>query len=77
MLRLAMKAFDGAVLTYHIELERPVLVWDFHSLALCIQMMFSFALTDRDSELRICKNCGRVFTAKTPDTEFCSRECER
>lgn len=76
MFRQAMKAFDGAVPTYHIELhEKPVLVWDFHSLALCIQMMFSFALTDEDSELRICKNCGRVFTAKTPGAEFCSREC--
>ena len=31
----------------HIELlENPTIVWDFHSLLLVIQMMFSFTLTD-------------------------------
>lgn len=45
--------------TYHIELlERPTIVWDFHSLLLGVQMMFSFMLTDEKSSLKVCKHCG-------------------
>ena len=37
---------------YHIELrERPAMVWDFHSLLLAIQMMFSFMLVDETATL--------------------------
>ena len=41
--RQGMAAFGGIAPTYHIELlERPTIVWDFHSLLLGVQMMFSF-----------------------------------
>lgn len=43
-----MAAFGGIAPTYHIELlERPTIVWDFHSLLLGVQMIFSFMLTEK------------------------------
>ena len=51
--RKAMAAFGGIAPTYHIELlEKPTIYWDFHSLLLGIQMMFSFMLVD-DAKLKI------------------------
>ena len=56
--RQGMAAFGGISPTYHIELlERPTIVWDFHSLMLSIQMMFSFMITDENSTLKLCKHC--------------------
>ncbi len=38
---------------YHIALlDKPTLVWDFHSLLLGIQMMFTFMLTDEEKPQR-------------------------
>ena len=56
--------------------ERPVIVWDFHSLLLAIQMMFSFMLADETSSLRLCKHCMKEFFAKSKDEIFCSPECQ-
>ncbi len=76
--RLGMAAFDGIAPSYHIELrEKPTLVWDFHSLLLAIQMLFSFMLTDEWSTLRLCPNCKKVFTANRPNMVFCSAACRR
>ena len=42
-----MAAFGGIAPSYHIELlDKPTIYWDFHSLLLGIQMMFSFLLVD-------------------------------
>lgn len=65
--RQGMATFGGIAPTYHIELlERPTIVWDFHSLLLAIQMMFSFMLTDEKSSLKVCRHCGKVFLASRP-----------
>lgn len=75
--RQGMAAFGGIAPTYHIELlEKPTIVWDFHSLLLAIQMMFSFMLTDENSSLKVCKHCGKVFLASRPNTIFCSGQCK-
>ena len=75
--RQGMAAFGGIAPTYHIELlEKPTIVWNFHSLLLAIQMMFSFMLTDEKSSLKICKHCGKVFLASRPNTVFCSGQCK-
>ena len=72
-----MAAFGGIAPTYHVELrERPTLVWDFHSLLLEIQMMFSFMLTDEKSSIKVCKHCGNAFIASRPNAEFCSPQCK-
>ena len=50
--RQGMAAFGGVAPTYRIELqERPTIIWDFNSLLLCVQMMFSFMLTDENSSM--------------------------
>lgn len=70
-------AFGGIAPTYHIELlERPTIVWDFHSLLLGVQMMFSFMLTDEKSSLKVCKHCGKAFVASRPNSVFCSCKCK-
>jgi len=75
--RQAVSVFDGNVPTYHIELfDKPTLVWDFHSLLLMIQMMFSLMVTDEARPLRSCKYCNKAFVAKHPNTEFCGFACK-
>lgn len=75
--RQGMTAFGGIAPTYHIELrERPTIVWDFHSLLLGVQMMFSFMLTDEKSSLKVCKHCGKAFVASRPNSVFCSSKCK-
>ena len=75
--RQGMATFGGIAPTYHIELlERPTIVWDFHSLLLGVQMMFSFMLTDEKSSLKVCKHCGKAFAATRSNMEFCSPQCK-
>ena len=75
--RQGMAAFGGIAPTYHIELlDRPTIVWDFHSLLLGVQMMFSFMLTDEKSSLKVCKHCGNAFVAGRPNSVFCSGKCK-
>ncbi len=63
--RQGMSAFGGISPTYHISLAEnaPVIVWNFHSLLVMIQMCFSFMLTDSDCDMKLCKHCGRAFIA--------------
>lgn len=75
--RKGISAFGGIAPTYHIALyDKPTIVWDFHSLLLGIQMMFSFMLTDETKPLRLCKHCTSVFAAIQSNTDFCSQKCE-
>ena len=75
--RQSMAAFEGVAPTYHIALlEKPAIVWDFHSLLAGIQMMFSFMLTDEQNPLRLCKHCMKVFVASRPSAVFCSPQCK-
>ena len=58
--RAGMAAFEGIAPEYHIELsDRPTVVWDFHSLLLAIQMMFSFMLVDETATLKLCPTAIR------------------
>lgn len=75
--RQGMSAFGGIAPTYHVELlDRPTIVWDFHSLLLEIQMMLSFMLTDKKSSIKLCKHCDKAFIASRPNTVFCSPQCK-
>ena len=69
--RKAMAAFGGIAPSYHIELlEKPTIYWDFHSLLLGIQMMFSFMLVDEARPLRLCKHCQKVFMSSRANAAF-------
>ena len=48
----------------------------FNSLLLCVQMMFSFMLTDENSSMKVCKHCGKAFVATRSNVEFCSPQCK-
>ena len=73
----AMAAFGGIAPSYHIELlDKPTIYWDFHSLLLGIQMMFSFMLVDNEQPLRVCKHCQEVFLGKPDNMDFCSARCK-
>ena len=72
-----MEAFGGIAPTYRIALlDKPTIVWDFHSLMLGVQMMFSFMLTDTEKPIRICKHCLQTFVASRPSAIFCSPQCK-
>ena len=75
--RSSMAAFGGATPTYRVSLlDKPTIIWDFHSLLLGIQMMFSFALTDEAKPLRLCRHCQKVFISRHPNAAFCSPQCK-
>ncbi len=76
--RQGISAFGGISPTYRIALEKdsPVIVWDFHSLLVMVQMCFSFMLTDKDSDMRLCKHCNKAFVATQRGNEFCSQKCK-
>ena len=76
--RQGISAFGGISPTYRIALEKdsPVIVWDFHSLLVMVQMCFSFMLTDKDSDMRMCKHCKKDFVASRKGNEFCSQKCK-
>ena len=57
-------------------LDKPTIIWDFHSLMLGIQMMFSFMLTDSETPVKLCKHCAKAFIASRPSTVFCSPQCK-
>jgi hypothetical protein len=77
LMQQGMEAFGGNAPTYKIRLlDKPTIVWDFHSLILGVQMMFSFMLTDQDKPIRICKHCSRVFVASRASAVFCSPQCK-
>ena len=73
-----MAAFEGNAPTYHMELrDRPVIVWDFHSLMLNIKLMLDLTMTDEAKPLRLCKQCMKPFYAAAADDAFCSPQCAR
>ena len=75
--RKGMAAFGGIAPTYHIALlDKPTIVWDFYSLLLGTQMMFSFMLTDEAKPLRSCRHCQKAFMAGHPSAAFCSARCK-
>lgn len=77
LMQQGMEAFGGIAPTYKIRLlDKPAIVWDFHSLMLGVQVMFRFMLTDQDKPIRVCKHCSEVFVASRPSAVFCSPQCK-
>ena len=77
LLQQGMEAFGGIAPTYRIALlDKPTIEWDFHSLMLGVQMMFSFMLTDSEQPIRICRHCMKAFAASDSNAVFCSPQCE-
>ncbi len=72
-----MVAFGGIAPTYHIKLlDKSTIVWDFHSLLLGIQAMFSFVLTDEKIPLCSCRHYQKAYIAGHSNAAFCSPRCK-
>lgn len=77
VMQQSMAAFGGNAPAYHIALlDKPTIVWDFHSLLLGVQMMFSFMLTDIENPIHLCRHCTKAFVASRPSAVFCSPQCK-
>lgn len=71
-------AFGGIAPTYRIALlDKPTIVWDFHSLLIGLQMMFSFMMAEDKTPLRMCAHCDTIFVAKRKNQRFCCNACRR
>ena len=77
LMQEGMTAFGGIAPTYRIALlDKPTIIWDFHSLMLGIQMMFSFMLTDSETPVKLFRHCTKAFVASRPSAVFCSPQCK-
>ena len=71
-------AFGGIAPTYRIALlDKPTIVWDFHSLLIGLQMMFSFMMAEDKTPLRMCDSCDTIFVATRKTQRFCCDKCRR
>ena len=71
-------AFGGIAPTYRIALlDKPTIVWDFQSLLIGLQMMFSFMLAEDKTPLRMCDSCDTIFVAKRKTQRYCCDKCRR
>ena len=71
-------AFGGIAPTYRIALlDKPTIVWDFHSLLIGLQMMFSFMMAEDKAPLRMCDCCDTIFVAKRKTQRYCCDKCRR
>ena len=71
-------AFGGIAPTYRIALlDKPTIVWDFHSLLIGLQMMFSFMMAEDITPLRMCDHCDTIFVATRKTQRYCCDKCRR
>ena len=71
-------AFGGIAPTYRIALlDKPTIVWDFHSLLIGLQMMFSFMMAEDKNPLRMCEHCDTIFVATRKTQRYCCDKCRR
>ena len=72
-----LAVLDGTVPFFHIELfDKPVMVWDFHSLMAMIHLVLGLMITDDNQPLRSCKYCNRAFVTKHPKAAYCKPSCK-
>lgn len=70
-----LAGFENNALSYHLALRgKPQMVWDFHSLLLCVKLLFSTMLTDDEHPLRMYRRCKHAFVAKA-DGQVCCEHC--
>ena len=71
-------AFGGFAPTYRIALlDKPTIVWDFHSLLIGLQMMFSFMMAEDKTPRRMCDSCDTIFVATRKTQRYCCDKCRR
>lgn len=53
-----------------MRLDAPLFHWN------GVQMSFSFMLTDKESDMRMCKHCKKAFVVSQKGNGFCSQKCK-
>ncbi|MGX4599737.1 GIY-YIG nuclease family protein [Faecalimicrobium sp. JNUCC 81] len=56
-------------------LDNPYIEWDFDSLKTAIEIIYSFAVTDKNNTIKRCEHCKNVFIAKSEKEKYCSPSC--
>lgn len=56
-------------------LDSPYIEWDFDSLKVAIEVIYSFTVADSKNTLKRCENCKKVFIAKNDNEKYCSKVC--
>lgn len=56
-------------------LNNPYIEWDFDSLKTAIEIIYSFAVTDKNNTIKRCEHCKKVFIAKSEKEKYCSPSC--
>ncbi len=76
-LQEGLDAFKGNAPTYHFDIiDEPKIVWDFNSLLLVVQLLYSLMLIDEDCPIKLCACCGKPFIAKNKNEKYCSEDCK-
>ena len=75
----SLRAYNTVSPTYKITFtkEKPLIIWDYYSLLVMVQMSLAVYLMKEDGALIACKNCGRNFYSPDKETEFCSAACKK
>lgn len=55
--------------------EHPQLIWQPDNLLAVLKLAYALAITDPNSPLKICKNCGEAYCNTHARSEFCSTKC--
>lgn len=55
--------------------EHSQLIWQPDSLLAVLKLAYALAITDPNSPLKICKNCGEAYCNTHARSEFCSTKC--
>jgi len=66
---------DGLAYCIRMQNGKPTLRWDFNSLKLALETIYSFYITGESCPFRICKDCGKVFYSTSARAEFCETKC--
>ncbi|WP_071162434.1 GIY-YIG nuclease family protein [[Clostridium] dakarense] len=56
-------------------LDNPYIEWDFDSLKTAIEIIYSFAVTDKNNTIKRCEHCKKAFIAKSEKEKYCSPSC--
>jgi len=66
---------DGLAYCIRMHNGKPTIRWDFNSLKLALETIYSFYITGENTPFKICRDCGKVFYATSMRSEFCQTKC--
>ena len=68
--------FSGIPFRINTYGNTPEIAWQPNSLKQALDMAFGFMLCSEQNPIKICKHCGKAFTAPNPKTEYDTFSCK-